>query len=175
MNKQISMKNILFGDVYICSGQSNMVRPVNYVINASTEVQDANNYPFIRIMTAATKTSNTPLNSLLEIELAWNISMNVTIGGGPDLNRNYFSAVCWFYGRDLYQTLNYPLGLIETAFGGTSINSWSSPQVLKTCNVSVTDYQNALSIAHGVRELEIYDNAQANDSQLWYVSCFCIQ
>eukprot|EP01084_Bolivina_argentea_P283291 485117_1 len=42
-NSVITLKNILFGDVIICSGQSNMVRMVNYVINASSEIQDANN------------------------------------------------------------------------------------------------------------------------------------
>ena len=77
------------------------------------------------------------------------------------MNQNYFCAVCWFYGRDLYQTLNHPLGLIETAFGGTSINSWSSPQVLHSCNVSVIDYQNALNKDN--KDIEIYDNAQANN------------
>ena len=165
LNKQIMMKNILFGDVYICSGQSNMVRPVNYVINASQEIQAANDYPFIRIMTVQPTVSDSPLISLLKLELEWSISSNVTVGGGPEFTGNYFSAVCWFFGRDLYQTLNYPLGLIETAYGGTSINSWSSPQVLSSCNIS----SSSSNLENNEPDIDISNDriTKVANTQLW--------
>lgn len=46
----------------------------------------------------------------------------------------YFSATCWFFGRDLYDYLKYPVGLVDTDWGGTPIESWSSPDALAKCN-----------------------------------------
>ena len=45
----------------------------------------------------------------------------------------YFSAVCWLYGRRLYESLGYPIGLIATDYGGTPVKAWSSPDALKVC------------------------------------------
>eukprot|EP01084_Bolivina_argentea_P283292 485118_1 len=92
-------------------------------------------------MTVQPITATQPQLEIDNIELPWSIANNISVGGGPNLNENYFSAVCWFFGRDLYQTLNYPLGLIETAYGGTSVCSWSSPNVLKSCNTSINTCQ----------------------------------
>jgi len=49
---------------------------------------------------------------------------------------NGFSAVCWLYGKYLSQHLNYPLGLIETNWGGTAIEAWSSPDALAVCDAN---------------------------------------
>lgn len=46
---------------------------------------------------------------------------------------NTFSAVCWLYGRDLYDTYKVPIGLISSDWGGTSIDKWSSPDALAKC------------------------------------------
>ena len=53
--------------------------------------------------------------------------------GGPAWS--YFSAVCWFYGRDLYDRLKVPIGLISSNWGGTPVESWSSPRALKRCGL----------------------------------------
>eukprot|EP01084_Bolivina_argentea_P283288 485114_1 len=155
LNANISLQNILFGDVFICSGQSNMVIPVSYVINASAEIQDANNYPFIRILHVAQTISNKPLIEM-NTTAPWFVANNITI--------HSFSAVCWFFGRDLFQTLNYPLGLIETAYGGTSIQCWSSPTVLKQCNA--TQSSQPMNIDYISNEYSL--TANVNNSQLWY-------
>eukprot|EP01084_Bolivina_argentea_P283290 485116_1 len=131
LNTTIKLKHILFGDVIVCSGQSNMQIPVQYVINKSEEIQDANNYPFIRIMQVNLSKADVPQIELIKVALNWSITSNKTIPS--------FSATCWFFGRDLYESLNYPLGLIESAFGGTSIYNWCSPTVLKECNTTKYD------------------------------------
>ena len=48
----------------------------------------------------------------------------------------YFSAVCWYYGVELYKKLQYPVGLVATTWGGTPIEAWSSPDALAKCNIS---------------------------------------
>ena len=57
--------------------------------------------------------------------------------GGPAWN--YFSATCWFYGRQLHQSLGVPIGLVSSAYGSTMIRAWSPPEVLAQCaNVNDT-------------------------------------
>ena len=50
----------------------------------------------------------------------------------------YFSAVCWFFGRDLYDKLQVPIGLVSPNWGGTPIESWSSPKALAKCGLNKT-------------------------------------
>ena len=50
-----------------------------------------------------------------------------------------FSAVCWLYGRHLYETLNYPIGLIASSYGGTLDEAWSSPDALHKCGIHSND------------------------------------
>ena len=54
-------------------------------------------------------------------------------------NFSEFSAVCWLYGKYLYEHLKKPLGLIDTAWGGTPVEAWSSPDALKKCGLSLAD------------------------------------
>lgn len=58
--------------------------------------------------------------------------------GGPDWN--YFSAVCWFYGKYLYRHRGYPIGLIASYWGGATIQPWMTPEGLATCNEKVPRY-----------------------------------
>ena len=48
----------------------------------------------------------------------------------------YFSAVCWFYGKNIYDQYKKPIGLIATDWGGTPVESWSSPDALRQCNIT---------------------------------------
>ena len=53
----------------------------------------------------------------------------------------YFSAVCWFYGKYLYEQLNVPIGLVSPNWGGTPIECWSSPKALQNCGLNIkTEY-----------------------------------
>jgi len=126
------LTNVLFGDVILCSGQSNMQMTVSEVFNATEEAAKANNYPNIRVFTVGqTTVSNTPLPELASIEQPWSVSSSASIGAAA---WSYFSAACWFFGRDLYDRYKVPLGLISSNWGGTIIQAWMSPQALKKCN-----------------------------------------
>jgi sialate O-acetylesterase len=129
----ISLSDVLFGDVWVCSGQSNMQFTVPQVFNASEEEALADKYPNIRVFTAALKTSDTPVEELLAVEQPWSVASAKTIGGG---NWTFFSATCWFYGRNIYDFVKYPIGLVDTDWGGTPVEAWSSPDALAKCGIT---------------------------------------
>lgn len=58
------------------------------------------------------------------------LSPTETVGGSP---WGYFSATCWFFGRDIYDYVKYPIGLVDTDWGGTPVEAWSSPDALAKC------------------------------------------
>ena len=127
----ITVYNVLFGDVWICSGQSNMQMTVGMIFNATEEIENAGNFSKIRLFTAALIPSAIPVEELLGIVLRWSIASPETVGG-PDWN--YTSAVCWLYGRMIHQALdNRPIGLIATSWAGTSIEVWMPPAALHDC------------------------------------------
>jgi len=128
----IKIDDVLFGDVWICSGQSNMQMTVSLIYNATQEIANAANYPKIRILTTSLIPSAIPVEELLGINLNWAVASPASVGG-PDWN--YMSAVCWLYGRMIHEALNgRPIGLISTTWGGTPIEYWAPPQALHDCN-----------------------------------------
>eukprot|EP01084_Bolivina_argentea_P089148 160913_1 len=129
-SEKITLSNVLFGDVYICSGQSNMQFTVDSAFNYTQSLAEANNYPNIRLFTAQDEQSTTEITELIKIEQIWSIASNTSVGGG---NWSYFSAVCWFFGKNLYDKLQYPMGLIATDWGGTPIRDWMSKDALAKC------------------------------------------
>lgn len=126
----IMISDVLFGDVWICSGQSNMEFIMNHVDNATEEIADAVNYPDIRIFTVAMESSTVPLSDLKSVEEIWSLPNKETLGGD-----GFFSAVCWLYGKRLYNKLKYPIGLVASTWGGTPIETWSDKAALKKCNI----------------------------------------
>jgi sialate O-acetylesterase len=135
------LQNVMFGDVFFCSGQSNMQFTLPSVFNATEEEAKANSYPHIRVMTVGQKTASpVPLTELKTIEQNWSVAYNTTIGGG---NWTYFSAVCWLFGRDVYDSMlgAVPIGLVSTNWGGTPVQDWSSTDALNKCQQTVGDTQ----------------------------------
>jgi len=129
------LDDIYFGDVYVCSGQSNMQFTVHSAFNATEEIQAANNFPLIRVFTVGTgTTSATPLSEFTTISQGWSVASSASIGAG---DWSEFSAVCWFFGRDLFDKLHVPIGLFSDNWGGTPVQAWSSPDALKLCPTSV--------------------------------------
>ena len=124
---KINLQNILVGEVWICSGQSNMYFPVGKeektwktgVVNYEEEIKNAN-YPNIRIFTVLTKASPKPLD---DVTGSWAECSPSSV--------KTFSAVAYFFGRDLYQKLNIPIGLISSSWGGTKAEAWTSQAVLE--------------------------------------------
>jgi sialate O-acetylesterase len=130
----IALKNVLYGDIWLCSGQSNMQMAIIDSFNASVEIANAANYPKIRLFTASLRESTTPLEELLSITQSWSVASASSVGGP---SYQYASAVCYMYGRMLHTALNgRPIGLIATSWGGTAIELWMPPSALKDCNVT---------------------------------------
>ncbi|NXN10693.1 SIAE acetylesterase, partial [Indicator maculatus] len=130
--ENVTLKDIYFGDVWLCSGQSNMAMTVLQVANASRELADATRYPQVRLLAVAPARSDMELQDLQRLDLPWAVPTAANLGHG---NFTYFSAVCWLLGRALYDARRYPVGLVEAAWGGTPIEAWSSPRALQACGL----------------------------------------
>jgi sialate O-acetylesterase len=127
----IVLNDVLFGDVWVCSGQSNMAFSVSGMYNGSVEIANAAKYPKVRLFTAERNTSDTPLDELHGIWLNWSVASAASVGSP------YASAVCWLYGRMIHTELGgRPIGLIHSSWGGTPIELWSPPDVLKDCGIT---------------------------------------
>jgi len=109
-----------------------MVMSVSQVFNASQEIAKAPQYPQIRVFTVGMgSASDRPEKNLLTVLQNWSVSSTSSIGG-PDAQ--YFSAVCWFFGKNLADVNpGLPIGLISSDWGGTPIQAWMSPDALKSC------------------------------------------
>ena len=127
----IVLNDVLFGDVWVCSGQSNMQFTVNRMFNASLEIENAYKYPKVRLFTVADAPAFTPQEELISIAMQWSAASNATVAGGAT------SAVCWLYGRMINEALGgRPMGLIHTSWGGTDIEYWTPPEVLRDCGIT---------------------------------------
>jgi sialate O-acetylesterase len=109
----VTVKNILVGEVWVCSGQSNMEFQLSNAANAAEETPKAS-YPKIRMFTVEKKVSIKPL---AEAKGAWVECSPESVGR--------FSAVGYFFARDLYQKLGIPVGMIHTSWGGTPAQAWT--------------------------------------------------
>jgi sialate O-acetylesterase len=127
----ITLNDVLFGDVWVCSGQSNMQLRIILTFNASIEIENAYKYPKVRLFNAATAQAVTPQEELLNISMQWSIASNTSVASLST------SAVCWLYGRMIHEGLGgRPIGLVHSSLGGTVIEYWSPPEVLRDCNIT---------------------------------------
>ncbi|XP_068440734.1 sialate O-acetylesterase [Clinocottus analis] len=124
-----TLMDVLFGDIWLCGGQSNMWLQTSKIFNASQELDLSAKYPHVRTFMAALNLSETEETDLIEVEIPWSV---------PPANVAQFSAVCWLFGRYLYETLQYPIGLVESCWGGTPVEVWSSPRALQRCGLHQT-------------------------------------
>ena len=124
-----TLGDVLIGDVFVCSGQSNMQEPVSVVNNASAELAAAAAYPWIRIAAVTESHSSVPLRDLALVAPGWRQASSAALGGNNGHSWGFFSATCWFTARELARTLGpgVPLGLIGTYVGGTPIEDWTPP------------------------------------------------
>ncbi len=110
---EITLKNVLIGEVWVCSGQSNMEMPLagwGKIQDYEKEIAAAD-YPGIRLLQAEHATSNVPLNDA-----------KVANGGWTPCTPQYvanFSSVAYFFAREIYKKTKVPVGLIHTSWGGT--------------------------------------------------------
>lgn len=118
-NNTITLHNILVGEVWVCSGQSNMQWSVSSSANAEQEISQAD-YPMIRLFSVKRVVADKPMR---DTEGSWVICSPETVKS--------FSAVGYFFGRDLHKELNIPVGLIHSSWGGTPAEAWTSLPALE--------------------------------------------
>ncbi|MFP6873147.1 MAG: PA14 domain-containing protein [Verrucomicrobiales bacterium] len=114
-NNSITLTNILVGEVWIGSGQSNMQWAVNGANNAGAEIAAAN-YPKMRLFLVPNVLSGIPNRN---VNAAWTECSPATVPA--------FSAVLYYFGRHLLKELDVPVGLIASAWGGSRIEPWTPP------------------------------------------------
>ena len=121
-----TLQNVLFGDVYICGGQSNMEFTMGGQVNGTQLVQEATeHYQHLRVVTIGCYTqSDVPLPDLQKIEKTWSLPNEESMKREGFFGR--FSAVCWLFGKEISDALDnkVPLGLISNNVGGSKIEPW---------------------------------------------------
>ena len=115
----LRVSDVLAGEVWLCSGQSNMQMAVEEVRDARAEITTAN-WPEIRMFSVARTVSDTAQDTCIG---AWEPAVPMYTGR--------FSAVGYFFGRELHRQLKVPVGLIHSSWGGTPAESWTTQATLK--------------------------------------------
>ncbi len=140
---EIPIRDILVGEVWICSGQSNMEWPLSLTASPSPEILRAN-HPGIRFFHVPRRTADRPQK---DVEAKWTRCTPET--AAP------FSAVAYYFGLELHQKVGVPVGLIEAAWGGTAIEPWTPPAglqivpetmtIIEELKTRVAEYRNRLA------------------------------
>lgn len=131
----LTIKNVYLGEVWLCSGQSNMAmplmgRPPNDTIDFSKKEIASANYPEIRMFTV---TRDLAFKAKDSCDGNWEVCSPETAGN--------FSATAYFFGKELHNKLGVPIGLIHTSWGGTPAESWTSADYLE----QLVDYKEITS------------------------------
>jgi len=166
-DSDIFLENILFGEVWLCSGQSNMEQPVKGfngqpTLGSQEAIVMASNRN-LRLFTAELQADTLPLTDLKEFR-GW---QSATPEGVKE-----FSAVAYFFGKQLQDILDVPVGMIHTSWGGSLVEAWISHEVLSSIQeVDLAD----VDLRRGNRFPTVLFNAMINPlipytikGALWY-------
>lgn len=115
----IVLDDVLIGEVWFCSGQSNMEWSARAGIDNGEQAVREANYPKIRFFNVEHRTADHPQ---IDLEGEW-------VASSPESMID-FSAVAYFFGRELHQNLDVPIGLINSSWGGTPAEIWMNPEVI---------------------------------------------
>jgi len=115
-------EDVLLGDVWLCSGQSNMELPVQRTLDTRSEIADAQQ-PAIRMFKVPAQSSPTP-QAQFGGPAAWQPTTPETVGE--------FSAACYYFARELRKTVDVPMGLINASWGGSQMQAWIGDAALRT-------------------------------------------
>ncbi len=124
-NSLLVLRNVLIGEVWLCSGQSNMEMPLegwpptDTIMNSENEIENAL-YPSIRMFTVKRAIEASPSDSCIG---SWNECSPIDVRS--------FSATAYYFGKTLQSKLNVPIGLINSSYGGTDIEAWMSKEALQ--------------------------------------------
>ncbi|QSB27530.1 sialate O-acetylesterase [Flavobacterium sp. CLA17] len=140
---KITIKDVLVGEVWICSGQSNMEFQVFKTVNAEKEINDSN-YPMIRHFGVAQDLSGSPKSDLKAGK--WEVSSKKTVGN--------FTAVGYYFAKKLYAELKIPIGIINTSWGGTNVETWTSREAFQNSD----DFKEMIADVPAVNMDEIFES-----------------
>lgn len=149
-----TLHNVMVGDVWICSGQSNMQWGMGQI--DAPEYSASAHYPNIRLFYVPRVTANSPREN---VDAQWRVCSPDTLyedsGAG-------FSAVAYFFGRKLHTDLDVPIGLIHTSWGGTIAEAWTSAEAL----LEMEDFAPAVKAILEARDGD--ENSRAAIVDRWY-------
>lgn len=117
-SESVTVSDLLVGDVWLCSGQSNMEFQLSRALNGGMEVATSAD-PALRLLQVPRATSYLPERSFGK-ETHWTVSGPETSGG--------FSAVCWFMSRELRRVRGVPIGAVHASWGGSKVTPWLDPE-----------------------------------------------
>lgn len=133
--KKVTLNNVMTGEVWLCSGQSNMEYPVKgwtSVLNADEELKNSG-YPDIRLLQVRKVAAEQPQADVVANSSTWQVCGAQTL---PE-----FSAVAYFFARMLHKELGVPVAVIDATWGGSNIESWISGGVLSV----IPEYADSVS------------------------------
>lgn len=122
--EKLTLNNVMVGEVWLCSGQSNMEMPMagwGQVMNYKQEIADAN-YPNIRLLQIRKNTDTEPAREAIVNNEGWQPCTPKDV--------EEFSSVAYFFARQLWNELNVPIGVIDCTWGGTPAEAWVSAEAL---------------------------------------------
>ena len=119
--KELVIKDVMIGEVWVASGQSNMTFALSNSSGAAEEIPKAD-YPDIRLFTVPKRVASSPQSDT--ISASWQPCT-------PEAAKE-FSAVAYYFARDLHRKLNVPIGIIESAWPGTAIEEWIAPEAAQS-------------------------------------------
>ena len=135
---EVTLTDVAFGEVWVCSGQSNMEWRVKDARDGAKDVLAAEFYDQLRLIKTVRQIATEPQEETLGfykrlLEDSWRKPMQEFLGSGES-----FSAICLYFGEQLWEDLQVPIGLIESTWGGTIVEAWSPPRALEYCGVTDT-------------------------------------
>jgi sialate O-acetylesterase len=164
---KIVIKDVWVGEVWICSGQSNMEFQMYKTKNSKDEIEDSN-YPMIRHFGVAQDLSGSPKEDLKAGK--WAVCNKETISD--------FTAVGFFFAKKLYAELKIPIGIINTSWGGTCVETWTSRQAFEKndefkamiADVPQVDMDAVFeiykkSVLDNIKKVQGFDVIMANENQ----------
>ena len=154
-NNTIELTDILIGEVWLCSGQSNMEWTVAASTNQETEIAAAD-LPLIRHLKIARRPSNTPME---DVTAAWNICSPAVAGT--------FTAAGYFMAKHLHQELGVPIGLINSSWGGTRVEPWTPPVGFHEVPALNDIYQSVLGRTPGTEQYQQSLAAFIDSNEAW--------
>lgn len=157
--EETTLKNVLIGEVWLGSGQSNMEMPLKgwgKVLNYEEEIANAK-YPQIRLLQVKKRTSLQPLEQV-----------EVNMDGWQECSPQYvenFSALCYFYALRLWEELKMPVGIIDDDWGGTPAEAWTRAEALQYVTGFEEQSKKILSSNYNADEVKAYYESLPQDKK----------